>query len=282
MKSFVGFFACMFVYFLVVSPTFAAEKYVDAFDRVMKTGTIRCGYIQWAPLLSRDLKTGELSGIYVDYLNALGRDLGLKIEWTEEATVENWPLGLEAGRYDVFCVGVSPVSSRARLVDFTTPINYYPMYLYARADESRFDSKYERVNNSAVKIVGFDGTSQLKLAEDSFPEADVLSIPLMANQSDAFLHVVGGKSDLTVSDAAGAELFRKNNPGKLRRVEGPPINVYAGTMAVRIGEDRLRRMIDNATYDFINRGLIERILLRYESPDTPYLRVAPSYIEKQK
>ncbi|MCB1556441.1 MAG: hypothetical protein KDJ15_03915, partial [Alphaproteobacteria bacterium] len=38
----------------------------SGYDRVMRTGTIRCGYIAFPPYLMQDLNTGEFSGLAYD------------------------------------------------------------------------------------------------------------------------------------------------------------------------------------------------------------------------
>jgi hypothetical protein len=40
-------------------PAFAVEK-ESAFDRVMKSGVIRCGYWVRSPMITKDLNTGEI------------------------------------------------------------------------------------------------------------------------------------------------------------------------------------------------------------------------------
>lgn len=41
-----------------------------AFERIMRTGTMRCGYVVWAPYLSVDPKTGQMGGVAYDYTMA--------------------------------------------------------------------------------------------------------------------------------------------------------------------------------------------------------------------
>lgn len=63
----------------------AAEGSVESvYDRVMRTGTIRCGYLAWKDFIDIDPNTGAMTGIIHDYMDALSRNLGLKLEWTAE------------------------------------------------------------------------------------------------------------------------------------------------------------------------------------------------------
>lgn len=257
---------------------YAAEKYADAFERVMKTGTIRCAYLPWDVLFIKDPNTGQKSGIFHDYVLKIGEELKLKIEWTEEVTVENWPIGLDAGRYDVFCSSLVPIASRARLADYSIPILYHSIRVYTQADNKRFDNNLAALNDPKVTFVSFDGTSLLSLTKEVFPNAKVNSLALMADQTADMLDVATGKADALLSYPTFVHKFMEGNPGKLREVSGlGPVATFPSVMAVKAGEDRLRRMIDNATRDLLNRGYIEQIISKYEEPEGSILRVAKPY-----
>lgn len=266
------------VSFLLSFPTHAAEKYVDVFERVMKTGTIRCAYLPWDVLFIKDPNTGNKSGIFHDYVLKIGEELKLKIEWTEEVTVENWPIGLDAGRYDVFCSSLVPIASRARLADYSIPILYHSIRVYTQADNKRFDGNLASLNDPKVTLVSFDGTSLYSLSKELFPNAKVNSLALMADQTADMLDVATGKADALLSYPSFVNKFMVGNPGKLREVSGiGPVATFPSVMAVKAGEDRLRRMIDNATRDLLNRGYVEHIISKYEDPKGSILRVAKPY-----
>src|SRR6202012_5680823 len=96
----------------------------SAYQRVMRTQTIRCGYVLWTPFLVKDPNSGKLSGVFYDYTEALAKALHLKIEWDEEMGWADFPSALNEGRVDVMCGGSRPNSSRAREIDFVKPILY--------------------------------------------------------------------------------------------------------------------------------------------------------------
>jgi len=69
--------------FLVLMPflALAADKEKEsAFDRVMRTKTLRCGYTIYPPFFSKDPNTGEFSGLFHDFTEQIGKELGIKIE----------------------------------------------------------------------------------------------------------------------------------------------------------------------------------------------------------
>ncbi|MCB1551812.1 MAG: ABC transporter substrate-binding protein, partial [Alphaproteobacteria bacterium] len=68
---------------LMVSPAQAGTE--KAYDRVVESGVIRCGYGISPPVMVKDPNTGVMSGLDVEIWNEIGKELGLKIEWAEEA-----------------------------------------------------------------------------------------------------------------------------------------------------------------------------------------------------
>ena len=101
----------------------------SVYDRVIRTGTLRCGYFLYPPVLSKDPNSGEFSGIFYDYLSELGKALSLKVEWAEEIGLGDAPAALESGRIDAMCAGMFLTAQRARANDFVMPIYYLPMYM---------------------------------------------------------------------------------------------------------------------------------------------------------
>lgn len=98
----------LLILLLTVAPAFAAETKESAYDRVIRTGTIRCGYAISPPVMVQDPNTKKLSGLDYDLWQEIGKDLGLKIEFVEEAGWGNFIEGLRSNRYDAFCTELWP------------------------------------------------------------------------------------------------------------------------------------------------------------------------------
>lgn len=245
-------------------PSFAAEK-ESAYDRVMRTGTIRCGYGVWEPILTKDPNTGKLGGIFYEYMEALGKALSLKVEWTEEVGWGEFPAALNAGRFDAMCAGIWPTASRAREADFTIPVYYQGIYAYSRKDDSRFDHHLEKINDESVTISVMDGEMSAIIAKTDFFKAKTFEVPALSSQSIILVNVAEKKADITFTDIAGAQGFMSKNPGKIKQVPSDtPLRVFGNTLAVELNEQKLRRMLDNATIELLNSGVIEKIVRKHE------------------
>ena len=114
----------------------------SVYERVMKSGTIHCGYAMFPPYCMKDPNTGKLSGIFVDILNEAGKNLGLKIEWTEEVGWASIIQGLEANRYDLVPTGIWPNASRGKHASFSIPLFYNALNIYVRAKDNRFAKNF--------------------------------------------------------------------------------------------------------------------------------------------
>lgn len=245
------------------TPALAAGK-DTAYDRVVRTGTIRCGYFAWPPYLMKDPNTGAMSGINHDYMEAVGKTLGLKIEWTEEVSPGTAIAGLDAGRYDVMCSSLWPDEARLKHALLTAPTLYSAVYAVARWDDARFDGKAGAINAPATTIAALEGEVTFYLARDDYPEAKILSLPQMSDGAELLQSVASRKADVTFVDRGIVDDFNKTNGNALKIVENlPPARVFPEVLAVSKDEIRLKMMIDNAIGLINDRGLPATLIAKY-------------------
>lgn len=251
-----------------------AAKEETAYERVMRTGIIRCGYITgWEPWFSKDVTTGKLGGIYYDYMEALARAMSLKIDWAMEVGSGDYPQALNSGKIDVMCAGLGYTGARGRAVDFTYPSAYVAYNIYVRADDKRFDGDWHKLNAEGVKLATMDGEMSSIVAPQAFPKATVVSLPQLSSIADVLNTVATGKADAVTWDGYPAGQFMKANPGKLKKLPLPkPFRVLAGGVAVKKGEVDLKNMLDVATIGLISSGGMDEVLYGINKlPKTDYL-----------
>ncbi|MDX2027263.1 MAG: transporter substrate-binding domain-containing protein [Alphaproteobacteria bacterium] len=255
-------------------------KKETAFERVMRTNTLRCGYGIWAPGLIKDAKTGELSGIFHDYLEAVAKHAGLKIEWAEEVPWGDYPAALNSGRIDAMCFGAWPKATTARETLFTKPVYYLPINAYVRAGDSRFDRAVEKINSPDVQISAMDGEMSSQLAVAYFPQAKILSIPQLSDASMLLTNVANNKADVTFTDAWTGALFMKNNSGKLKVVPlDRPLRLFGHTIPVARGEQNLVSFLNTATDELFTTGELDAIIKKYEDMPGVLLHLPRPYEE---
>ncbi|MCB1538663.1 MAG: transporter substrate-binding domain-containing protein [Rhodospirillales bacterium] len=248
-------------------PALSADQKESAYDRVMRTGTIRCGYIVGSPYIMRDPNTGALSGIWHDYSEVLGKALSLKIDWAQEVGYGDYAEALDSGRIDAMCVGLWINPSRARVSDFVVPITYQTIYAWTRAGDTRFDKNMDAVNDPAIRVSCIDGEMSAIIAQEDFPKAALACLPQSVGFSDLFMQVTQKKADIVFASAVAVGEFNRNNKPGLRMVSAAyPVRTFPEALAVARGDDDFRRMLDHTTQFLLDSGKINAIIVRYAKP----------------
>lgn len=251
----------------------------DAYDRVMKSGTIRCGYIVYPPQLSKDPNTGKISGLAYDLTERIGKDLNLKIEWSEEVGSATWMEGLKNNRYDMLCNTAWATTIRAPYVLASDPAYFTAINAYAQIKNHRFDKNIALANSPDVKIATIDGATSATIATQTFPLAKTVSLPDLTDFSQLLLSVSTGKADITFSEAAQFEDFNRKNPNILRNVTPTtPVRLVPNTFFVAAKEYQLISMINLALQNLHNEGFVEQVLNKYEPRPNIWKRVTKPYI----
>ncbi|MFZ2619403.1 MAG: transporter substrate-binding domain-containing protein [Alphaproteobacteria bacterium] len=255
-----------------------------AYERVLRTGVLRCGYWNWPPLVEVNANTKELSGIMKEYTDALGEVLNIKVEWTEELGFADFFLAIQNNRVDAMCAGVWPMAERARVMEFTEPVFFIPMHFYVKADDARFDGNIQALNQPGIKFSTMDGLVADMMLRKYYPQAEVMSITAANSVGETFDMIAAGKVDATLNDVIVAQNYMAANPGKIKEVTWPyPVTFFGNTIAVGKDEWALKRMLDIATDQLEASGAIEQLVRKYERfPDTLYLPAKPYQALGQK
>lgn len=248
------------------------------YDRVIKDGIIRCGYVVYPPGCIKDPNTGKLSGIGVEALEMVGERLGLKVQWSEETGWGSMIEGLETNRYDMIVTPVWTNANRAKLVDFSKPLFYSPIFLYIKAKGSKVDEKnLDAMNAAQFTIATVDGETAEIIAREDFPKAKKESLPQLSDVAQLLLTVSTGKADATFAEPAVAAGFLKNNPGTIKPAGQDPIRIFPNCWMFKRGQGEYKAMIDTVLEQTINSGAMDKIIKKYEPVPNTIYRVALPY-----
>lgn len=246
-----------------LKPQHSSQKEV-AYERVINSGTLRCGYAISPPMMVADPNTGDVSGLDVEIWREIGTRLGLKIEWAEEAGWGNFIEGLRTGRYDAFCSQLWPDRNRSKFLTLAGPVTYSFLYTVARADDRRFDGNFDRINQPDVGIPVIDGDISYDMAVTGFPKARHLTLPQTANVTDMLESIITKKADVMFFEEGMLNAMPPEKLEKLRIVPGIPISfTFASYYGLRSGEYALRDMIGWAIRAMIDDGTLRKLQLSY-------------------
>lgn len=250
-----------------------------AFERVLRTNTLRCGYVTHAPLIIKDPQTGEMSGLIADMMDYFTRKTGVKVEWSEEVTFGNWVMAIQSGRIDGVCTTIWPDVSFARVAKFTKPFFFLDMLPVVRADETRFGIDANEFNKETVSIGVLEGDSLEALSRVAFPKAQIVALPPNSDASILLQSLVDKKVDMVPWDRNSVYQFDKGNPGKVKLLHTKePIRLIPSEFVVGANETALADMLDELIDDMLNNGEMERILTKWEPTPGIFLRVGKPYV----
>jgi ABC-type amino acid transport substrate-binding protein len=237
-----------------------------AYERVMRTKTIRCGYFVWEPTVMKDPNTNEFSGINYDIMEEIGKKLGMKIEWTTDTDVAGMVQGLEVGKFDVMCATSWPNAGLIQNVTMTNPEFYTPVYGVVRIDDNRFDGDLQKANDLAIRVSGIDSDITADLAREFLPKATTAFLPQTGSGSDVLLQIMTHKADIAFVDKGLINNFVKHNPNSLRAVTRlPPARVFGERMMVGRHEFELKEMLDLSIEQLVNDGVMEQLVNKYKN-----------------
>ncbi|MGE4350587.1 MAG: substrate-binding periplasmic protein [Bdellovibrionales bacterium] len=257
----------------------ARPLHKTAFERVMATKTLRCGYVVYAPYFELSAKTGKPVGVMVDLMEDIGRRLGIKIVWSEEVGWGTMLEGVNNGRYDAICTEVWQTPARAMHATFSTPFGYASIYSWVRSDTVRLSEDPLKLNTKEVRITTMDGELGALLAQSLFPKAQTVTIPQNSSIADLFMNVVTRKADVLFQEENAAHHFLKNNPRSVRKLSPKPVAVYPMVLVLPFGDTKLKEAIDSALFEMMYSPRYDQILapyggsegLMFKKPALPYL-----------
>ncbi len=169
----------------------AADKSSSAYDRVLHSGTLRCGYQYWDGAIMRDEKTNRMHGPWVELTEALGKATGLKIEWTAQVSWDDVGAALKSSKIDAMCAGMWTSAAKAKEINFSTPLAYQAMEAFVRVDDHRFDSNLGALDDPLIKLAVIENDNSDFIAQQDFPKAQRISLGQMnGTDGDLLMYVM--------------------------------------------------------------------------------------------
>lgn len=261
-----------------------AESQDTAYDRVMKTGVLRCGYAVWEPGVMKDPATGEMKGLFVDLVEEMARMSKIKIDWAMEIDWGQIPEALKSGKIDAFCNGMAADGGRAKNLAYTVPLTYWSFDVVVRADDVRFPSQgpvtIADLNKKEFSTAYTEGDVLQTIKQTELPLVTGVPLPIMGTPADNLMYVKTKKTDFVIFPTVVVQNYEKTNGKKDFRIlkMNQPLRVYGNVLAVDIHENELKSFLDAALSELLQSSSYTRILAPYEK-DYPgaFMRVKNNY-----
>jgi cyclohexadienyl dehydratase len=181
-------------------------------DDIVKRGTLRVGMTgDYLPFSSVDKTTSTFRGFDVDMAEALGKALGVKVEYVHTA----WPklmADFEAGSFDMAMGGVSITLDRQKKGMFSTPIMREGKTPIARcSDKDKFDTLTE-IDKPGTRVITNSGGTNERFARAHIKNAE---IKIYDDNVTIFDEIAKGNADLMMTDSSETQYQQKLHPGVL-------------------------------------------------------------------
>ncbi len=262
---------------LILPASTQASEEENAYERVMRTGVLRCGYFVWPPYMDKDMVTEEHGGIYYEIIESLGKALNIKIEWSHEYVLGQQIEALKTGKADALCADGPWTRSAVPFLDYTTSYMFIPGYIYV-AEKNRDILTLEALDSPEYTFSAMDGDGSSDYLEMLFPKAKVLSIPSVADPGLTVRNVTSGKADAVFSDPMTVKSFSANNPEKLVILSPEkPLASYPFVISLPKGEQELLNMLNQGIDILNNTGMIAKILKEHDPSGESLLNPAKLY-----
>ena len=248
----------------------------SVYERVMRTGTLRCGYFEEAPFTMVDANTGVKTGIAVELAQKIADELGVKLEWSAVANFGTLTEDLRIGRYDAICASLFTLP-RAGNIDYTVPYSFVPVYAFTQAGRTEFDNKLDRLDWSKVSVAGIEDEESTTVARKKIPEAKFIILPSISQIAGMLMTVVDKKADIGFVMPSVFKSFDTNNPNKLQKiVTDKPFYVFNVSFGIKPDEPAFKNMLDFMMRNLSTNGYLQDLFQKYDA-DNLLFRPADLY-----
>ena len=210
----------------------------------------------------------DLIGAEVDLANAVGRVLGVKVEFVSSGFSAIIP-GVEAGRFDASVSAFASTTARQKIVDFVTYFNSSRAFLFRKGTLPNVKTEIDLCGvkvgipagtTMATSIVGLS-----KNCTDAGKSAIAYSI--YPDQATTVLAVRSGRADLTILSAHVSSWWQQNAGDELEIVLRPDQGADFNGMVVRKGglaivmQKAIQKLMDDGTFKTIfTKWNIEKLM----------------------
>ncbi|MBR1188937.1 transporter substrate-binding domain-containing protein [Bradyrhizobium sp. AUGA SZCCT0240] len=197
---------------LLTMSAHAQQPAPSRLDDIIKRGTLRVGMTgDYRPFSYLDKTTSKFSGFDVDMAEALGKALGVKVEFVHTA----WPQlmkDFESDNFDVAMSGVSITLDRQKKGLFSTPIMREGKTPIARcADKGKYETIAD-IDKPGTRVIVNPGGTNERFARANVKNAEV---KLHNDNVTIFDEIAKGNADLMMTDSSETLYQQKLHPGVL-------------------------------------------------------------------
>jgi cyclohexadienyl dehydratase len=203
--------SCLIAVFFLAA-TAAHGQQPSRLDEIIKRGTLRVGTTgDYLPFTYFDKATSRFRGFDVDMAEALGKALGVKVEYVQTA----WPQlsrDFEADHFDIAMGGISITPERQNKGMFSTPVMREGKTPIARcAEKGKYDTIAD-IDKPGIRVIVNPGGTNERFARANIKNAEIKIYP---DNVTIFDEIANGNADLMMTDSSETRYQQKLHAGVL-------------------------------------------------------------------
>lgn len=204
----------------------------DSLTQILNSKTLRVGYNPSVPPFSFVNNNGNVVGYDIAFAYELAKDLGCSLELIpmNYGTLSS---DLSHGLYDIGMSAITITASRLKWICFTEPyLESKVVLVFRKENRKKYKTLDQIIANSDLRIAALQGSSFAGLANEIFPDKQVVLLP----SYDQFTKE--SPNDILLWEEQEALAWVLEHPQYYILFPSPPIGVDSLGYAVKGGDDR--------------------------------------------
>ena len=203
------------------------------------------------------VKDGQRTGFDIDLVEALGKEMGRKIEWIDIDFKGLIP-ALQAGRADMANSAIYITDERAKVVDFTDPYYAGGLVVLTKKDGPIKSLKDLEGKKVAVQV----GTKSVSFLKDNFPKVERVEVE---KNQEMFNLAQIGRADAAVTGKPAAKLYAQAHPDMIVLPEQITVENYG--MALPKNQPETTKAVNEALKKIRANGVYDALVVKwFEAP----------------
>ncbi len=204
---------------------------------------------EFPPLGEYDAKN-QIAGFDVDISRKLAELLGVQLQIVKVGSPDRIPF-VVSGKVDFVMGGMTRKPDRAKVIDFTVPIQTEALSVLTTA--AKPFKTWKDLDSKEVKLVEVRGTTPIPFIQTNLPNAQVL---LLDNYPDAVRALAQGRADAIIDVVDYLGQYMKNYKLDWKILPDPAGEIDYDSLGVAKGNDTLRRWFNVALFQLEEDGFI--------------------------
>jgi polar amino acid transport system substrate-binding protein len=220
--------------------------------RVVEAGELRVGINIKIPPYAMLNDKNEPAGFEVDVARELAHRLGVSLVVEPADSNERIPF-VATDRVDAILGNLTRTSERAKVVDFTVPVNSINYGVITR--QASGIRTLTDLNRAGATVVASRGSAMLPVVQKLLPETRIMLFESVPDRNRAFIQG-RGIAIVDIIDTAEYVIVRPNPSIQFSIFPAPELSTAYASVGVAKGNDDLRNWLNLALYEMHVSGFI--------------------------